>query len=96
MYLDAEHFITLEDMGDGVTEFMALIVDLCLGHNKVFIIEEPEVYLHPAGIKANPSADWVVSPVPNSAAARTELLRELPPPDALVQFVSYKDKKSYR
>lgn len=51
-YLDAENFVTLDRMGDGVTETIALITELCLARNKVFVLEEPETNLHPRGLKA--------------------------------------------
>ncbi len=39
-------------MGDGVSEMVALIVELCLERGKIFVLEEPETNLHPAGLKA--------------------------------------------
>ena len=51
-YLDAENFITLDRMGDGVTEIIALVTELCLARNKIFVLEEPETNLHPRGLKA--------------------------------------------
>lgn len=51
-YLDREHFITLQRMGDGVSEMVALIVEMCLEEGKVFVLEEPETNLHPKGLKA--------------------------------------------
>lgn len=48
---DTEH-IPLEDMGEGVPNLLALIVDLCIAENKVFIIEEPENDVHPKALKA--------------------------------------------
>lgn len=51
-YLDADNFITLDRMGDGVTEIIALITELCLARNKIFVLEEPETNLHPRGLKA--------------------------------------------
>jgi len=52
VYLDAETFITLDQMGDGITEMVGLIVDLCVERGKIFILEEPETHLHPRGLKA--------------------------------------------
>jgi hypothetical protein len=52
IYLDPRNFITLEQMGDGVTEVVGLIVDLCEERGKVFVVEEPETHLHPSGLKA--------------------------------------------
>jgi predicted ATPase len=51
-YLDQDNFITLDRMGDGVTEIVALITELCLSRNKIFVLEEPETNLHPKGLKA--------------------------------------------
>jgi len=51
-YFDATAFVSLERMGDGVTEMVALIVELCLEKDKVFVLEEPETNLHPRGLRA--------------------------------------------
>lgn len=51
-YFDRKNFVTLENMGDGVTEMVALIVELCTEENKIFVLEEPETNLHPKGLKA--------------------------------------------
>ena len=51
-YFDENTFVTLEHMGDGVSEMVALIVELCLEKNKVFVLEEPETNLHPRGLKS--------------------------------------------
>lgn len=51
-YFDRERFVTLQRMGDGVSEMVALIVEMCLEEGKVFILEEPETNLHPKGLKA--------------------------------------------
>jgi hypothetical protein len=51
-YFDENTFVTLERMGDGVSEMVALIVELCLEKNKVFVLEEPETNLHPRGLKS--------------------------------------------
>lgn len=51
-YLDDDNFVVLDKMGDGVTEMVALIVELCLERGKVFVLEEPESYIHPRGLKA--------------------------------------------
>lgn len=51
-YFDSENFVTLDKMGDGVTEIIALISELCLARNRIFILEEPETNLHPRGLKA--------------------------------------------
>jgi AAA domain, putative AbiEii toxin, Type IV TA system len=51
-YLDRDTFVTLDRMGDGVTEMVAFIVELCTERNKIFVLEEPETNLHPQGLKA--------------------------------------------
>jgi predicted ATPase len=51
-YFDDNTFVTLERMGDGVSEMVALIVELCTEKNKIFVLEEPETNLHPSGLKA--------------------------------------------
>lgn len=51
-FYDEDTFVPLDQMGDGVSEIVALIVDLSLAVNKVFVIEEPETNLHPRGLKA--------------------------------------------
>lgn len=51
-YIDADNFVALDRMGDGVTEIVALITELCLARNKIFVLEEPETNLHPKGLKA--------------------------------------------
>ncbi|MDB5575874.1 MAG: hypothetical protein JWR80_1050 [Bradyrhizobium sp.] len=51
-YFDASAFVSLERMGDGVSEMVALIVELCLEKGKVFVLEEPETNLHPRGLRA--------------------------------------------
>ncbi len=51
-YFDDNTFVTLERMGDGVSEMVALIVELCTEKNKIFVLEEPETNLHPFGLKA--------------------------------------------
>jgi predicted ATPase len=51
-YFDRRNFVPLQKMGDGVSEIVALIVELCVAENRIFVIEEPETHLHPSGIKA--------------------------------------------
>jgi predicted ATPase len=51
-FFDDDNFVTLDRMGDGVTEMVALIAELCLAKNKLFVLEEPETNLHPRGLKA--------------------------------------------
>lgn len=51
-YLDDDTFVSLDRMGDGVTEMVAMIVEMSLESNKIFVLEEPETNLHPSGLKA--------------------------------------------
>src|SRR5262249_34518160 len=51
-YLDRDTFVTLDRMGDGIAEMVALIVELCLEEGKIFVLEEPELNLHPSGLKS--------------------------------------------
>jgi predicted ATPase len=51
-WLNDDTFITLDRMGDGVAEIIALITELCLAKDKIFILEELETNLHPKGLKA--------------------------------------------
>ena len=52
IWFDDRNFVPMQRMGDGVSEIAALIVELCIAENKIFVLEEPETNLHPAGIKA--------------------------------------------
>jgi predicted ATP-dependent endonuclease of OLD family len=51
-YFDDNSFVSLDRMGDGVSETVALIVELSLERNKIFVLEEPETNLHPNGLKS--------------------------------------------
>jgi predicted ATPase len=51
-YLNRDTFIAIEEMGDGITELVAMIVELVTERGKVFVIEEPEANLHPKSLKA--------------------------------------------
>lgn len=46
-----EH-IPLIAMGEGVTNIIGLITDLCVSENKIFLIEEPENDIHPNALKS--------------------------------------------
>ncbi len=46
-----EH-IPLTAMGEGVTNIIGLITDLCVTENKIFLIEEPENDIHPNALKS--------------------------------------------
>ncbi|MES0491022.1 MAG: AAA family ATPase [Leptospirales bacterium] len=48
---NADH-IPIENMGEGITNLLGLIVDLCIAENKLFLIEEPENDIHPKALKA--------------------------------------------
>ena len=52
IYLGRRDFVTLDRMGDGVTEMVGLIAALCVEENKIFLLEEPETNLHPRALKA--------------------------------------------
>lgn len=44
--------IPIDVMGEGIVNMLALIVDLCVAENKLFLIEEPENDIHPKALKA--------------------------------------------
>jgi hypothetical protein len=44
--------IFIDQMGEGVPNIVALLVDLALSRDKLFLIEEPENDLHPQALKA--------------------------------------------
>ncbi|WP_436517525.1 ATP-dependent nuclease [Ekhidna sp. To15] len=46
-----EH-IPLTAMGEGVSNMLGLITDLCIANDKIFLIEEPENDIHPTALKA--------------------------------------------
>ena len=52
VYLTDTEFIPLSQMGDGVPNIVALLVELALSQDKLFLIEEPENDLHPKALKA--------------------------------------------
>lgn len=43
--------IPLNAMGEGISNLLGLIVDLCMAENKLFLIEEPENDIHPKALK---------------------------------------------
>lgn len=51
-YFDRRTFVALDRMGDGVSEMVGLIAELCLEEGKVFVLEEPETNIHPTGLRA--------------------------------------------
>jgi predicted ATPase len=48
---DLKH-IPLTAMGEGVTNIVGLITDLCIAKENIFLIEEPENDIHPKALKA--------------------------------------------
>jgi energy-coupling factor transporter ATP-binding protein EcfA2 len=46
-----EQNIPIDMMGEGISNLLGLIVDLCRVENKLFIIEEPENDIHPRALK---------------------------------------------
>lgn len=51
-YFNEDTFVPLDRMGEGVSELMALIVELCLEKDRIFVLEEPETNLHPKALKS--------------------------------------------
>jgi len=49
---DANKFVSLDRMGDGVSELVGSMVELCSERGKIFVLEEPETNLHPRGLRA--------------------------------------------
>ena len=44
--------IPIDLMGEGIANLLALIVDLCVANDRLFLIEEPENDIHPKALKA--------------------------------------------
>jgi predicted ATPase len=51
-YVHNQEHIPLNAMGEGVTNIIGLITDLCVAENKIFLIEEPENDIHPKALKS--------------------------------------------
>ena len=51
-FVHNQEHIPLIAMGEGVTNIIGLITDLCVAENKVFLIEEPENDIHPTALKS--------------------------------------------
>jgi len=51
-YIRNLEYIPLSAMGEGVTNILGLITDLCIAEDKIFIIEEPENDIHPKALKS--------------------------------------------
>lgn len=47
-----DEYIPIDEMGEGTTNLLGLIVDLCVSENKLFLIEELENDIHPKALKA--------------------------------------------
>src|SRR3954447_6636125 len=52
MWVNATERIWLSQMGDGVSQMLGLICQLCMADGKLFLIEELENDIHPEGLKA--------------------------------------------
>ena len=52
VYLPTRDVVPIEQMGEGVPNIVALLVDLTLSTGKLFLVEEPENDLHPEALKA--------------------------------------------
>ena len=50
--VDTHLSIDLLNMGEGVSNVLGLVVDLCVAKNQIFLIEEPENDIHPKALKA--------------------------------------------
>lgn len=51
-YLPDREVLSIDQMGEGVPNIVALLVDLTLSTGKLFLVEEPENDLHPEALKA--------------------------------------------
>jgi AAA15 family ATPase/GTPase len=51
-FVHNQEHIPLASMGEGVSNIIGLITDLCVAENKIFLIEEPENDIHPTALKA--------------------------------------------
>jgi predicted ATP-dependent endonuclease of OLD family len=52
IYLPGGEILTLNEMGEGVPNIAALLIQLVTAKDKIFLIEEPENDLHPSSLKA--------------------------------------------
>ncbi len=52
IWVNESEWIRIEQMGDGVSQMLGLITQLCLAREKLFLIEEIENDIHPEGLKA--------------------------------------------
>jgi hypothetical protein len=51
-YLHNLEHISLTAMGEGVSNILGLVTDLCVAEDRIFLIEEPENDIHPKALKA--------------------------------------------
>jgi predicted ATPase len=51
-FVHNQEHIPLVAMGEGVTNIVGLITDLCVAEDKIFLIEEPENDIHPTALKS--------------------------------------------
>lgn len=51
-FVHNQEHIPLIAMGEGVTNIIGLITDLCVAENKIFLLEEPENDIHPTALKS--------------------------------------------
>jgi len=51
LIVSSAEYIPLDEMGDGTTNLLGLIVDLCIAKDKLFLIEEIENDIHPKALK---------------------------------------------
>lgn len=51
-FIKNDQNIPIDRMGEGISNLLGLIVDLCRVENKLFIIEEPENDIHPRALKS--------------------------------------------
>lgn len=47
-----DEYIPIDEMGEGTTNLLGLIVDLCISEDKLFLIEEIENDIHPKALKS--------------------------------------------
>ncbi|MGZ8214448.1 MAG: ATP-dependent nuclease [Methylosarcina sp.] len=52
VYLSDSDTISIDQMGEGIPNIIALLADLILSSGKLFLIEEPENDIHPQALKA--------------------------------------------
>jgi predicted ATPase len=88
-YFDIKNFVPLQRMGDGVSEIVAMIVELCIAEEKIFVIEEPETNLHPSGLKS-------LMKLFRSASERNQFIVTTHSNIVVRELASQKDSKLFR